>query len=100
MSNEPWAFYKNYAGNYGSWKYTPGIKQFQTAEKNFLIDHVRPRSRLIDIGCDPGEHIASILDKKCDITAVDFVQEMIDVARTKVGSDVRFICDDINNISF
>jgi SAM-dependent methyltransferase len=100
MRNEPWDFYKHYASNYGDWQYTYGVKHFQTAEKDFLIDHIEPGSKVIDIGCGPGEHIASILDKHCEITAVDFVQEMIDVAKARVGNEVRFICDDINNLSF
>lgn len=100
LKNEPWAFYHQYANDYGDWKYPPAVREFQRAEKNFLMDHVRSGSKLIDIGCGPGEHIASILDKHCEITAVDFVQEMIDVAKQKVGREVEFLCEDIMNLSF
>lgn len=100
MRNEPWGFYAKYAKTYSEWTYTAGVKQFQSAEKRYLVERVSPASRVIDIGCGPGEHIASILDKRCEIIAVDFVQEMIDIAKERVGNSVGFICDDITNLSF
>ena len=100
MSAEPWAFYNRYATTYGNWKYTNGVKQFQNAEKKYLAEHIQPHSRVIDIGCGPGEHLASITDKKCDVTAVDFVQEMIDIAKKRAGENVTFVCDDVKNLSF
>jgi len=100
MRNEPWSFYKKYAKRYGDWQFTRGVKEFQAAEKRFLTECVEPGSRVIDIGCGPGEHIASILEKKCEITAVDFVEEMIELAKARVGNTVHFICDDIDNLTF
>lgn len=100
MPNEPWDFYAKYARTYGDWAYTRGVKAFQTAEKLFLLEHISPGSKVIDIGCGPGEHISSMLGAQCEITAVDFVQEMIDIAKTRVGNSVRFICEDIKNLAF
>lgn len=100
MQNEPRSFYERHAKEYHNWKYTHGVREFQRVEKQFLRENVLPKSKLIDIGCGPGEHIASILNKECQITAVDFVQEMIDTAKQRVGSGAEFICDDIMHLEF
>ena len=99
-TREPWQFYKEHASGYDLWKYTEGVIAFQSAEKQFLIDHIVPGSRVIDIGCGTGEHLLTILDKHCKITGVNFVQTMIDIARQKVGSAATFICEDVRLLKF
>lgn len=97
---EPWPFYDKYARSYRDWLYPEAIQRFQQAEKEFLISNVAPGSSVIDIGCGPGEHLASILDKHCQITAVDFVEEMIEIAKRRIGNGVQFVCDDIMQLSY
>jgi SAM-dependent methyltransferase len=100
LEDEPKPFYEVYASSYQDWTYPLAIREFQQAEKHFLIENVAAGSTLIDIGCGPGEHIAAILNKKCKITAVDFVPEMIRIAKLRVGTEVHFICDDVMRLSF
>ena len=91
---ELYQFYNKHAADYDKWQYTSGLKNFQELEKEFLIKHISPHSRLIDIGCGTGGYIASISDKQCEIIAVYFVKQMIERAKQKADDEVKFICAD------
>lgn len=93
-------FYRNVAKDYDIWKITNGLKDFLNLEKRFLKHTILPGSKVIDFGCGTGEHLFNIVNKKCDITAVDFVEEMLDQAKVKIGDRAKYICSDINKLDF
>jgi ubiquinone/menaquinone biosynthesis C-methylase UbiE len=66
---------------------------------------VPQRSRILDVGCGPGELVSSLLNKDYDVWGVDISQGMVETARKVLeangflSTNRIFVCD-IENLSF
>jgi SAM-dependent methyltransferase len=55
-------------------------------------------NRVLDAGCGTGKSFLSLLERGFDVTACDQSAEMLDVAASKVGSEVTLHCRDLRTL--
>lgn len=64
---------------------------------DFILNHSKTGSRLLDLGCGPGLYASLLRDKGYDVTGIDFNRASIEYAAEK-RKDIRYIYGDyINN---
>ncbi|MDR1207411.1 MAG: class I SAM-dependent methyltransferase [Rickettsiales bacterium] len=61
--------------------------------------HIKPKSRIIDIGCGPGNNAVYLSNLGHDVTGVDLSDEMLKLAKAK-NSNANFIKQDIEKLDF
>lgn len=54
--------------------------------------------RLLDVGCGTGKSFMPMLDRGWDVTACDIAHQMLEKARSKVGSAVKFSVADVRDL--
>jgi len=61
-----------------------------------ILNTVKTADTILEIGCGTGAFTAKLHDffPEAQVTAVDFAQQMLDVASEKVTGNVQFICRD------
>lgn len=72
---------------------------FQWQKKGFMRDlqyleergALFPGARVLDLGCGTGALAAALLEKGCQVVGVDPVEEMLQIARKKVGKEAIFL---------
>lgn len=51
---------------------------------DFVLERVKPNARVLDVGCGTGEPLAKyFIDQGCQVTGVDFVEEMLELCRSR-----------------
>lgn len=45
--------------------------------------------RVLEVGCGTGEWLAELASQGCEVSGIDPSEDMLEVARTKVGADLR-----------
>jgi len=88
MSNidEVKSAYDQLATTYDASRYRKTIRQWQDKlERNFVCQHVKPGSRVLEVGCGTGRITNELLGIAESITAVDVSDEMLNVLRSKLG---------------
>ncbi len=80
-----------------SWqsKYGPRGKLKSRFEKFFgrLAEHCLPHSEILDLGCGTGEIATALGQRGYQVTACDFSEEMLDLARkNSSGTRVNWVC--------
>jgi SAM-dependent methyltransferase len=67
--------------------------------RNYLDEYVKPveRERVLDIGCGPADILSYL--PHVDYTGLDISPEYIAAAKTKFGSQGRFLCGDIGTVT-
>lgn len=63
---------------------------------DFVLNHSKPASRLLDLGCGPGLYTSLFKDKGYDVTGIDFNKASIDYAAGK-RNNIRYIYGDYIN---
>ncbi len=63
---------------------------------DFILNHSKPESRLLDLGCGPGLYTSLFKDKNYDVTGIDFNKASIEYA-TEKRRDIRYIYGDYIN---
>lgn len=63
---------------------------------DFILNHSKPQSRLLDLGCGPGLYTSLFKDKGYDVTGIDFNKASIEYAVEK-RKDIRYIYGDYIN---
>lgn len=62
----------------------------------FVLNHSKPASRLLDLGCGPGLYTSFLKDKGYEVTGIDFNQASIDYAISQ-RKDIHYIYGDYIN---
>jgi ubiquinone/menaquinone biosynthesis C-methylase UbiE len=77
-------------GKYGpSGKLNSRVEQFTVRLSELCL----PPSNILDLGCGTGEIAAAIGQMGYQVTACDFAEGMIDIARSShAGTDVKWVC--------
>ncbi len=57
-------------------------------EVEFLINFINKNDKIIDIGCGTGIHASLLQQKGFDIEGLDFSKEMLDIAKTRLHSNL------------
>lgn len=71
-------------------------------QKELILDLVVPHAgeRVLDVGCGSGNHLEFFRDKWCSITGIDPSAEMLEIARTKLGSKAELILGQAEDLPF
>ena len=57
-------------------------------EVEFLLNFINKKDQIIDIGCGTGIHASLLSNKGYDINGLDLSKEMLEMARTRLNSDL------------
>lgn len=63
---------------------------------DFILNHSKPASRLLDLGCGPGLYTSLFKDKGYEVTGIDFNKASIDYAISQ-RKDIHYIYGDYIN---
>jgi SAM-dependent methyltransferase len=63
-----------------------------------LERHQLRKGRLLDVGCGTGKSFLPMLARGWDVTACDISSSMLDIARSKVGEDVKMSVADMRQL--
>lgn len=71
-------------------------------QTELILDLVLPHAgeRVLDVGCGSGNHLDFFRDKWCSITGIDPSAEMLEIARTKLGSKAELILGQAEDLPF
>jgi len=71
-------------------------------QKELILDLVVPHAgeRVLDVGCGNGNHLEFFRDKWCSITGIDPSAEILEIARTKLGSKAELILSQAEDLPF
>ncbi len=76
-----------------------GKRNFQKMMLDRTLDHLHPKSRIIDLGCGDGRDTEYMRKKNFDVVGIDFSQGMISLARKKYPR-CAFLDQDIRDTVF
>lgn len=85
--------YKEFAKYYDKFYQKKDYKK----EVNFLMNFINDKDKIMDIGCGTGIHASLISNKGFDIDGLDFNKEMLEIAKTRLNSNLYL--QDILNIN-
>jgi SAM-dependent methyltransferase len=77
--------------------------RWRTAENSaaYLLGHLRPTDRLLDVGCGPGTITADLAGRVAHVTAVDRAADAVEAARAELaGEDVVVERADVHRLPF
>ena len=57
---------------------------------NFILQHTKPKSRSLDLGCGPGLYTSLLADEMHTVTGIDFNKASIEYA-TRKRKDIEYI---------
>lgn len=57
------------------------------------VSRIKPKGRVLDLGCGYGNDTAYLLEQGFDVVSVDFIQDMIDRVRSEVKGSKGFAFD-------
>jgi len=80
----------------GVWEGVPACAQPERFRPRlvFLLAHVRPGDRVLDLGCGDGAFAAELVAAGCEVTAVDVAHEAVRRARARAPrADVRHVAE-------
>jgi ubiquinone/menaquinone biosynthesis C-methylase UbiE len=71
-------------------------------QKELILDLVAPHTgeRILDVGCGTGNHLEFFRGKWCSITGIDPSEEMLKIARVKLGSSAELILGQAEDLPF
>lgn len=71
-------------------------------QKELILDLVAPHTgeRILDVGCGTGNHLEFFRGKWCSITGIDQSEEMLKIARVKLGSSAELILGQADDLPF
>lgn len=80
----------------------PQIKNWFEREIDYLKTSIPPNSRILDVGCGFGRHIALLAPMAKEIIGIDNSSYMIDKAKSQLShhSNVQLLKQDIEKLSF
>ena len=83
---------------YLRYSFTKGTAQ----ELDFLVGtlDLRPRQRVLDVGCGPGRHAYALAERGMEVVGVDISQRFVDVAAAGAPSGARFVRGDARDLRF
>ncbi|WP_449349827.1 class I SAM-dependent methyltransferase [Streptomyces shaanxiensis] len=64
----------------------PADDMFTAAERNFLLNKIRPGQRVLDMGCGTGRFTVPMAELGADVTGLDLSRAMLDMARDKLSA--------------
>ncbi len=81
---------------------TPRIKQFLEAEILHVVDNVRERSSVLDLGCGYGRVAVRLADKAGKVTGIDISEDNIELAGEicRGRSNIEFLVMDAADLKF
>ena len=65
-------------------------KESEIRITDFILQHSKPQSRLLDLGCGPGLYTSAFQEKGYSVTGIDFNKTSIEYAKSKHG-EVQYI---------
>lgn len=65
---------------------------------NFILQHAKPKSHSLDLGCGPGLYTSLLADEKHTVTGIDFNKVSIKYATDK-RKDIKYIREIISQIT-
>jgi SAM-dependent methyltransferase len=80
--------------------------RWRTAENSaaYLLPHLKPHMRILDVGCGPGTITAGLADRVPNghVTGIDTAQEVLDQAREEAGdrTNVDFTTGDVYSLDY
>ncbi len=60
---------------------------------DFILEHIRPAGRLLDLGCGPGLYTSAFKDRGYDVTGIDFNKASVEYAAER-REDIKYIFGD------
>lgn len=74
--------YKEFAKYYDKFYHNKDYKN----EVDFLMNFIKEKDEIIDIGCGTGIHASLIANKGFEVEGLDISNEMLDIAKTRLNS--------------
>lgn len=95
-------FYDDLASSYNDiiYRCAPRYEEMQLTMVDYVPHDLQP-ARILDLGCGTGNLTLRILEafQEAEIVALDFSAEILDVCRTRCGTDrVRYLQQDFNGL--
>jgi ubiquinone/menaquinone biosynthesis C-methylase UbiE len=88
------------AGEIWNWE-SPAGKHRWKRRVDMLIDHITPQMHVLELGCGTGYFSKEIVTSGARITAIDISPDLLNIARSEVGSaNITFKEDNAYNLSF
>jgi ubiquinone/menaquinone biosynthesis C-methylase UbiE len=71
-------------------------------QTELILDLLAPHAgeRVLDVGCGSGSHLGFFRDKWCSITGIDPSAELLEIARTKLGSKAELALGQAEDLPF
>jgi len=81
---------------------SPATYYIDRREKDLIQRLLRPvdGERLLDVGCGEGDHLRFFRGKGCSVTGVDPSQDMLDMARKRLGQRADLCPGDCEDLPF
>lgn len=78
------------------------LKQYMKAEDIFLLDNIKEKTKLLDIGCGEGRHLKLLVSKCSNLFGIDYSKTMVEKAiqNTTTFPNINVINQDIKNSDF
>ncbi|MES2554986.1 MAG: class I SAM-dependent methyltransferase [Bacteroidota bacterium] len=81
-------------------EYFKVVSEFDLFPEIFeFINLLKPKGRILDLGCGPGQHSLFFAEKGFDVTGIDLSEKMISIAK-RIAPDVNFVVMDISKLTF
>lgn len=91
---------KYYAQNYNETTYSPQVIRQSYIEEFINMTNIKKTSKILDVGCGPGELLKSLKNKRCELHGVDISESMIDIAHQNLISNRKYgVCLSVGDIT-
>ncbi|MBW1999765.1 MAG: class I SAM-dependent methyltransferase [Deltaproteobacteria bacterium] len=68
---------------------SPRVRQYLEAEILYVLKHLRPRDRVLELGCGYGRVAVRLAEVAEQVVGIDTAEDTLDLAKELVGADSR-----------
>ncbi len=85
-----------------AWRGSVSGRYIDSREQSLILDLTQPRGgeRLLDVGCETGDHLWLFRRKGCDVTGLDPSPPRLNLARQKLGNKADFFLGCAEDLPF